>query len=213
MFCSINNISGLKAVKSILDARQDQFPPTACNIEAFKLCLECNNSIFNNKHFLQSDGTAQGSHISCSYSDIAIQYFDVKALEYTPATICWKRFRDDIFIVWSHSIDELDIFFDYMNKVDPTRKIQFTMEVATDTLEFLDLRLKFDKESKQISEDVFAKDTETFTYALPSTGFPQDSIENIPKGVALHLRRICNSDEKFEKHSAEHQNYLIARDY
>ena len=36
------------------------------------------------------------------------------------------------------------------------KKIQFTMEVATDTLEFLDLKLKFDKESKQISVDVFA---------------------------------------------------------
>ena len=213
MFPSIDNISGLKAVKSILDAKQDQFPPTTCIIEALKLCLECNNSIFNNKHFLQSDGTAQGPHMSCSYSDIAIQYFDVKALEYTPATICWKRFRDDIFIVWPHSIDELDIFFDYMNKVDPTKKIQFTMEVATDTLEFLDLKLKFDKESKQISVDVFAKDTDSFTYVLPSTCFPKNNIENIPKGVALRLRRICDSDEKFEKHSAEYQNYLIARDY
>ena len=110
MFSSIDNISGLKAVKSILDARQDQFPPMACIIEALKLSLECKNTIFNNKHFLKSDGTAQGPHMSCSYSDIVIQYFDVKALEYTPATISWKRFRDDIFIVWSHSIDKLDIF-------------------------------------------------------------------------------------------------------
>ena len=39
MFPSIDNISGLKAVKSILDARQDQFSPTACIIEALKLCL------------------------------------------------------------------------------------------------------------------------------------------------------------------------------
>ena len=85
--------------------------------------------------------------MSCSYSDIAIQYFDVKDLEYTPATICQKRFRDDIFIVWPHSFDKLDIFFDYMNKVDPTKKSHFTMEVATDTLEILDLKLKFDKES------------------------------------------------------------------
>ena len=151
MFPSIDNISGLKAVKSILDARQDQFSPTACIIIALKLCLECKNSIFNNKHFIQPDGTAQGTHMSCSYSNIAIQYLDVKALEYTPAIICWKRFRDDIFIVWPHSIDELDIFFDYMNKVDPTKKIQFTMEVVTDTLKFLDLKLKFDEESKQIS--------------------------------------------------------------
>ena len=90
-----------------------------------------------------------------------------------------------------------------MNKIGPTKKIQFTMEVATDTLEFLDLRLKFDKESKQISVDVFAKDTDSFTYVLPSTCFPKNNIENIPKGVAVRLRRICDSDEKFEKHSAE----------
>ena len=142
-------------------------------------------------------------YMSCSYSDIAIQYFDVKTLEYTPAGICWKRFRDYIFIVWPYSIDELGIFFDYMNKVDPTKKIQFTMEVATDTLEFLDFKLKFDKESKQISVDVFAKDTNNFTYVLPSTSFPKSNIKSIPKGVALHLRQICDSDEKFEKHSAE----------
>ena len=74
----------LKAVKSILDARQDQFPPKA---------LECKNSIFNNKHFLQSDGTAHGPHVPCSYSNFASQYFDVKALQYTTAAICWKRFR------------------------------------------------------------------------------------------------------------------------
>ena len=41
-----------------------------------------------------------------------------------------------------------------MNKVDPTKKIQFTMEVATNVLEFLNLKLKFDKESKEISVDV-----------------------------------------------------------
>ena len=37
--------------------------------------------------------------------------------------------------------------------------IKFTMEVATDTLEFLDLKLKFDKESEQVYVDEFAKDT------------------------------------------------------
>ena len=85
---------------------------------------------------------------------------------------------------------------------------------ATDALlEFLDLELKFDKESKQIYVDVFAKDTESFTYVLPSTCFPKNNIENISKSVALCLRRICDSDEKFGKHSAEYQDYLIARDY
>ena len=93
-----------------------------------------------------------------------------------------------------------------MNKVDPTKKIQFTMEVATNA-KLLDLKLKFDKESKQISGDVFAKDTNSFTYVLPRTCLPKNNIETIPKGVALCLRRICDSDEKIVKDSAECQNY------
>ena len=59
------------------------------------------------------------------------------------------------------------------------------MEVAKDVLEFLDLKLKFDKEHKRISVDIFAKATNSFTDVLPSTCFPKISIENVSKGVAL----------------------------
>ena len=87
------------------------------------------------------------------------------------------------------------------------------MEVAKDSLEFLDLKLMFDKESKKISVNVFSKATNSFSYVLPNTCFPNSNIENIPKGVALRLRRIYDSDNKFEKRSKEYQNYSIARDY
>ena len=75
MFPSNDNESGLQAVKNALEATEEQFPPTRCITEALELCLKCNNSIFNKKHFLQNDGTAQGPHMSCSYSDIAIEQF------------------------------------------------------------------------------------------------------------------------------------------
>ena len=195
MFPSIDNISSIQAVKNVLENRSDQFSPTDCIIEALKLCLESNNSIFNNKFYLQMDGTAQGPHMSCSYSDIAIEIFNKKALEYSPPVLCWKR------------------LFHFMNSVDQTKKIQFTMEIAEDSLEFLDLKLKFDIETKHISADVFSKTANSFTYVLPSTCCPKSSIENIPKGVALPLRRICDSDEKFNKRSDEYQNYFVARDY
>ena len=100
-----------------------------------------------------------------------------------------------------------------MNNIDSTKKIQFTMEVAKDVLEFLDLQFKFGRVSKLISVDIFSKATNSFTYVLPSTCFPKTNIENIPKCVALRLRRICDSYSKFEKRSTEYQKYLIARDY
>ena len=64
----------------------------------------------------------KGPHMSCSYSDIAIQYFDFKALEFNPRVICWKRFRDGIFVVWPHTLEELQVFFNYMNNIDKVSK-------------------------------------------------------------------------------------------
>ena len=139
--------------------------------------------------------------MSCSYGDIAIEQFDKKALEYNPAVIGWQRFRDDIFLVCPHSAEDLNLFFSYMNNIDRTKKMQFAMEVWKYVLQFLDLKLKFDKEHKHILVDIFAKATNSFTYVLRSNCFRKNSIENVPEGVALWLRTICDSDHKFEEHS------------
>ena len=65
----------------------------------------------------------------------------------------------------------------------------------------------------KISVDVFAKPTNSFTYVLPNTCYPSRNISNIPRGIALRIRRICDTDEKFCARSTEYSNYLIARNY
>ena len=64
IFPNIDNKSGLKAVKSVLYKRLTNKPSVECILEDLKLCLTCNNSIFNNRIFLQTDGAAQGRHVS-----------------------------------------------------------------------------------------------------------------------------------------------------
>ena len=59
-----------------------------------------------------------------------------------------------------------------MNNIYCTKKIQFTMKVGEDVLEFLDLKLTFDKEYKHISVDIFTKATNSFTYVFTSSCFP-----------------------------------------
>ena len=66
--------------------------------------------------------------MSCSYGDIAIEHFDKKASEYNSPVIRWKRFRDNIFLVSPHSPEVLDLFFNYVNNIDRTKKIEFTMQ-------------------------------------------------------------------------------------
>ena len=84
--------SELDAMKSVLLKKSTNTPPTECILEGLELCLTCNNSIFNNRNFLQKDDTVGGPYISCSYSDIAMPKFDTAASEYHFQSTLWKRF-------------------------------------------------------------------------------------------------------------------------
>ena len=161
---------------------------------------------------MQTDGTAQGPHMSCSYADIAMAKYDSLANNFHLKPSVWKRFRDDIFVLWEHGTASLFSFLDYLNTMDKTGKIKFTMEIAGDTgLEFLDLKLKINE--GKIRVDVYAKSTNSFSYTTPNTHYPKNNACNIPSGIALRLKRICDDDETFEKRSSAYQNYLIARDH
>ena len=122
MFPSIDNKMGIESVKNILLNRDYNIPPAECIIESLELCLICNNSIFNKQHYLQVDDTAHGPHLSCSYSDLAMYSYDRKALSNVPAVKCWKRFCDDEFLLWEHSRDDLDKFFNFMKSIDSSKK-------------------------------------------------------------------------------------------
>ena len=46
--------------------------------------------------------------------------------------------------------------------------------------------------------DVFPKPTNSFCYTTPDTCYPKKSRCNLPKGIVLRLRRICDGDATFE---------------
>ena len=89
---NIENKSGVDAVKSVLLKSSTNTIPVESILEGLELCLTCKNSIFNNWNFLQTVGTEQGPHMSCSYSDIALSKFDNAALQYHCQRTLWKRF-------------------------------------------------------------------------------------------------------------------------
>ena len=146
MFPNIDNSLSLSSVKKYLDLCSKNILPTICLLEGLELCLSCNLSIFNNENYLQIDSTAQGPYMSCSYEGIAMADFDEGVLEYNLSRTTWKRFIDDIFVLWPHDRESLVLFLDYINTLDPTQKIKLTKEVAEpgNYLEFLDLTLKWE---------------------------------------------------------------------
>ena len=172
MFFNIDNKSSLLSLEEALTNSNFDVDRTQCIVDALEICLTCNNSKFNHQHFLQTDGTAQGPHMSCSYADIAMAKYDSLANNLHLKSSVWKRFRDDIFVLWEHGTASLFSFIDYLNTTDKTGKIKFTMEIAGDTgSEFLDLKLKIN-ESK-IRVDIYAKSIISFSYTTPNACYPK----------------------------------------
>ena len=214
MFPNIDNVKGVTDVTNKLEQRTKKDPPTRCIIEALLLCLQCNNTTFLDKQYLQTDGTAQGPHMACSYSDIAMDRYDRAVNVPSKSPLVWWRFRDDIFLLWTYTLIELNRFVNYMNNLDDTGKLKYTLKIGDASgLDMMDLTLLFNPQTCKIATDIYAKPTNTFTYVDPNTCYSKRNINNVPYGVALRIRRICDTDEKFQTRAEEYKNYMIARNY
>ena len=211
MFPNIDNERGLRTLRTAYDKRKTLKPSTQCLIEALQICLYSNNSTFNNKHLLQTNGTATGAPNSCSYSDLAMQPIDDAIFRERDTNfvelLYYGRYRDDCLVLWNGSLERLYEFLAFINSLDEFLK--FTIEVGGLFITFLDLRIGI-HEGKLITT-VYSKPTDSHLYLQADSCHQEASIKGILKGVALRLRRICSTNDEFDLKCKEYSAYLVAR--
>ena len=184
---------------------------TSCLIEGIRLCLYNNNSVFNNKNLIQTNGTAIGAPNSCSYSDLAVKPIDSAIYEEKEINFVelhfYGRFRDDCLIFWAGSESRLHQFHEFVNTIDSNLK--FTMEIGEDSINFLDLKISI--VDNGIHTTVYSKPTDSHLYLQGDSCHQLSSIRGIQKGVALRLKKICSTICEYDEKSKEYMAYLVAR--
>ena len=98
--------------------------------------------------FQQIDGTPIGKSISGPIADIFMIWFKEEYVfnesnEFLPYLKTWKRYRDDVYILWNGGSESLDCFFWQLNYKHP--RIEFTINIEREVggvLPFLDLSIK-----------------------------------------------------------------------
>ena len=60
-------------------------------------------------------------------------------LESVDTPIFWMRFIDNVFFIWTHGEEKLDLFTDFLNSSHDT--IKFTGEHSTKVISFLDVQV------------------------------------------------------------------------
>ena len=90
--------------------------------------------------FHQTKGTAMGAAFSPTVANIfmskIIEQF-IRTQTITPFLLV--RYIDDIFIIWTNSIDELETFLDQLNYFHPN--LSFTHNSSYTSIDFLDLSI------------------------------------------------------------------------
>ena len=88
--------------------------------------LKHNYFEFNSNFYLQTHGTAMGTRTAPSYANIFMADLENKLLDNSPNNLqplIWKRYIDDIFVVWTHGEESLHTFINHLNTSHPTIKI------------------------------------------------------------------------------------------
>ena len=124
--------------------------------------------------------------------------------------VLWARFRDDIYVPWTHGLDKLIEFHEWMNKQLPG--ISFTMSQPSENgTKFLDLFV-YSKED-QLHTKMYSKDCDDHSYLTPNSCHPTHNIKNIPFSTAHRFFRISSEYEEYIKSKEEYKNYLLLRGY
>ncbi len=138
LYTNIPNHEGLVAVAKTLQRHKPKFRASYSSLlELLKLVLHSNNFEFNGTHYLQTGGTAMGTRVAPSYANIFMGNLETTLLEkseHKPHT--FKRYIDDIFLIWTHSLQTLHEFINYLNHAHKT--IKFTSEISEVEIPYLD---------------------------------------------------------------------------
>jgi hypothetical protein len=210
LYTNIHIDEGIRAVAEALNGTVLKTPlPTLLRL--LSLVLNKNEFEFDGKHYKQVKGCAMGTPCAPNFANIFMEYIETSLLRDAPGPIpyVWWRFIDDVFIIWTHSRQELDKFIEFINSYHAS--IKFTAEISDVEVHFLDVTVS--KTGEGIQTAVYTKPTAAHMYLDYTSSHPTCTKRAIPYSQALRIRKICSTDALFETQVSTLVKYFQLRGY
>ena len=163
LYTNIPHDEGIQSTKEMLAIHKppDNLPHNSYIIDLLELALTNNHFEYNDKYYHQMSGTAMGTKLEPSYAKLFMTRFEEKYVyTYPLQSKLWKRFIDDIFMIWPHGMDSLLEIIDHLNMMHPT--IKFTNDISHTEISFLDLTI--DIKQSQLYTRLYTKTTDRHMY-------------------------------------------------
>ena len=163
LYPSIPHETRLKALKEVLDKREENKISTEDLVKMAEFVFKNNYFEFNGKVKHQISGTAIGTKFAPTYACIFMDEIETKFLEtqeFQPL-VCF-RYIDAVFFIWTHGPDKLVSFTTKFNNYHPN--VKFTYESNKENITFLDLDVSLS--GNKLTTDLHTKSTENINICI-----------------------------------------------
>jgi GIY-YIG catalytic domain len=189
----------MTATREALRKHPEPDRPDAHLLRLLELTLKNNDFEFNGQFYLQICGTAMGKTYAPGLADIYLEQFDEKARTgYHIKPLLFYRFLDDIFFVWTGSMEELKEYEQYLNSlIDGITITLCSSDVCVDFLDTTVYKYEENENTTVLHTKVFFKPTDTHQLLEKSSFHPRHVAKGVLKSQVLRFKRISTSYEDF----------------
>jgi len=161
LYPSVPRQEARAAAEVALSGRVNPLIPTDDVLAMMDAVLDHNTFTFDGVHYVQTEGTAIGSHLGMNYAPTYMGSWENELLERsTKQPLAYFRFVDDVWGLWTHGLDALQEFHQLSNKIH--QRIKIELRHATEKIEFLDV-ITINRNGHLVT-DLFTKPTDKHLY-------------------------------------------------
>ena len=195
LYTNIPHNEGINAVAQTLEEDKSFTGSTRVIIKFLSLVLNLNNFSFNDQNYLQIKGCSMGSKGSCAYADLFMGKFETGKIYplIHEKHLCYCRFRDYIFMIWTGGEIALKKFLREVNELHES--IKFESKYSRKQIDFLDTTVYITTEGT-LATTLYRKPTDRNAYLHYNSYHPLKQKINIPYGQYLRAKKICSKEEE-----------------
>ena len=218
LYTCIPHLEGIQAcIEALQKAKESNpsQPDTAVLGCLLEIVLKNNVFEFDGTFYKQLQGTAMGTKLAPAYANIFMGNLEHNILSHAPKKPSfYRRYIDDILILWPHSQEDLNNFLLAMNDFHPS--IKFTSEFDMNKITFLDLNIYKGPNflsTKKLDIETHIKPTNKQAYIHARSHHPPGASKGVAIGEMKRYLRTNSRQSTFHKFKAQHMLNLQKRGY
>ena len=196
LYPNVDTKKALVALDLLLREAKSRMTPFL--VQLARLVFENNflNSEFSPDIFHQSFGIAMGTPFSVTAANAFMYYHEKEIVDAFAQNIAlYKRFIDDVIMLWVGSRATLLEFLHALDSKDP--RISITYEISETSISFLDLLIYKDPNSSKLQFSTFQKPLNKYLYIPFESFHPSSNKRAFIKGELMRYARNSSTVEAF----------------